>query len=138
MRKNYERVFNLKNDLIRDINEWFDAKDGVIQIDFKKMFSVQIEVASLEGDYDWGVEYVVIKSLTNDNYVVDNEGGEIELQELNSYKKILLQNPSTIQLDPITKKPLQIPHIFCSHQFRLYPVACLLNFSNYFPKKFLK
>ena len=83
MRKNYERVFNLKNDLIRDINEWFDAKDGVIQIDFTRMFSVQIEIASLDGDYDWGVEYVVIKSLTNDNYVVDNEGGEIELQELN-------------------------------------------------------
>ena len=83
MRKNYERVFNLKNDLIRDINEWFDAKDDVLQIEFTRGLKVQIEIAGFGFDDDWSIETIVVNFLTNDGYVIDEDGGEIELQELN-------------------------------------------------------
>ena len=82
MRKNYERVKTLQAELINDIKNWFVGKPDVLQIEFKRMFTIQVD-ASNTFDDEYSVEYVVINYLTNDGFVIDNDGEEIGLENLN-------------------------------------------------------
>ena len=82
MRRNAQRLIEFRNDLVTEIKDWFIAKP-IAQIEFKRMFTVQVDVANTFNDSDWGIECVVVNFLTDDGFVIDNEGGEIELTELN-------------------------------------------------------
>ena len=82
MRKYAQRVVDLRDILVNEIKEWFVNNPEVLQIEFKRMFTVQVDVASNSGDYDWGIEMVVINFLANDGVVIDNEGNDISLTEL--------------------------------------------------------
>ena len=55
------------------------------QIEFKKLFTVQLDVASSLTDYDMGIEMVVVKFLTDDGFVITDDS-EINLDELNPYE----------------------------------------------------
>mgnify|MGYP006272464833 CR=1 FL=1 len=82
MRKNYERVKTLQAELINDIKNWFIGKTDVLQVEFKRLITIQVDVDNTLDD-EYSVEYVVINQLTNDGFVIDNDGEEIGLENLN-------------------------------------------------------
>lgn len=82
MRKNYERVKNLQTELINDILNWFTGKTNILQVEFKRLITIQVDVIG-SYDEDYSIEYVDINYLTNEGYVIDNEGEEIALENLN-------------------------------------------------------
>jgi hypothetical protein len=56
------------------------------QIEFKNLFTVQVDVTNYETDYDLGVELIAVQFLTNDGFVIAKEQMEINLDELNPYE----------------------------------------------------
>jgi hypothetical protein len=56
------------------------------QIEFKNLFTVQVDVTNYETDYDLGVELITVQYLTNDGFVIAKEQMEINLDELNPYE----------------------------------------------------
>jgi len=84
MRRNALRVSELRADIINEIKDFMSYKE-LKQIEFKKLFTVQLDVASSLTDYDMGIEMVVVKFLTDDGFVI-TDGSEINLDELNPYE----------------------------------------------------
>ena len=82
MRKNYQRVKNLQTELINDIKNWFNKQADVLQVEFKKLITIQVDVDNTLDD-EYSVEYVVINYLTYEGFVIDNSGNEINLDNLN-------------------------------------------------------
>jgi hypothetical protein len=84
MRRNALRVSELRADIINEIKDFMSYKE-LKQIEFKKLFTVQLDVASSLTDYDMGIEMVVVKFLTHDGFVITDDS-EINLDELNPYE----------------------------------------------------
>ena len=84
MRRNALRVSELRADIINEIKDFMSYKE-LKQIEFKKLFTVQLDVASSLTDYDMGIEMVVVKFLTDDGFVITDDS-EINLDELNPYE----------------------------------------------------
>lgn len=84
MRKNQQRVFELKNDLANEIKDWFVAKPFK-QVEFKKHITIAFETEYLD---DTRLEIVTIKFLTNDGFVIcdDDTNYALELNELSPYE----------------------------------------------------
>ena len=85
MRRNAQRVSELRADIINEIKDLMKSKQFE-QIEFKKLFTVQVDVTNYETDYDLGVELIAVQFLTNDGFVIAKEQMEINLDELNPYE----------------------------------------------------
>jgi hypothetical protein len=85
MRRNAQRVSELRADIINEIKDFMNSKQYE-QIEFKNLFVVQVDVANYETDYDMGVELITVQYLTNDGFVIAKEQMEINLDELNPYE----------------------------------------------------
>ena len=85
MRRNAQRVSELRADIINEIKDFMNSKQYE-QIEFKNLFVVQVDVANYETDYDMGVELITVQFLTNDGFVIAKEQMEINLDELNPYE----------------------------------------------------
>jgi hypothetical protein len=85
MRRNAQRVSELRADIINEIKDLMKSKQFE-QIEFKKLFTVQVDVTNYETDYDLGVELITVQFLTNDGFVIAKEQMEINLDELNPYE----------------------------------------------------
>ena len=85
MRRNAQRVSELRADIINEIKDLMKSKQ-LEQIEFKNLFTVQVDVTNYETDYDLGVELIVVQFLTNDGFVIAKEQMEINLDELNPYE----------------------------------------------------
>lgn len=85
MRRNAQRVSELRADIINEIKDFMNSKQYE-QIEFKNLFTVQVDVANYETDYDMGVELITVQFLTNDGFVIAKEQMEINLDELNPYE----------------------------------------------------
>jgi len=81
MRNNQQRVKNLQTELINDIKNWFAKKPNLLQVEFKRMFTIQMELNGFDEEYE--IENIVINFLTKDGFVIDNDGQEINLENLN-------------------------------------------------------
>ena len=106
MRKNYERVKTLQTELINDIKNWFVGKTDVLQVEFKKLITIQVDVNTFDDEYS--VEYVVINQLTNDGFVIDNDGNEIGLENLNVTELAFILDEielNNINITPIMECP---------------------------------
>ena len=68
MRRNAQRVSELRADIINEIKDFMNSKQ-LEQIEFKNLFTVQVDVTNYETDYDLGVELITIQYLTNDGFV---------------------------------------------------------------------
>ena len=82
MRRNAQRIDDLKNELLGDIFKWFFTKPTVLQIELKNEFTAIIDSAGLVGDYDFDAEEFKCRKITNDGFIVDDEENEIRLDEL--------------------------------------------------------
>jgi hypothetical protein len=85
MRRNAQRVSELRADIINEIKDLMKFKQ-LEQIEFKNLFTVQVDVTNYETDYDLGVELITVQFLTNDGFVIAKEQMEINLDELNPYE----------------------------------------------------
>jgi hypothetical protein len=85
MRRNAQRVSELRADIINEIKDLMKSKQ-LEQIEFKNLFTVQVDVTNYETDYDLGVELITVQYLTNDGFVIAKEQMEINLDELNPYE----------------------------------------------------
>jgi hypothetical protein len=85
MRRNAQRVSELRADIINEIKDFMNSKQYE-QIEFKNLFTVQVDVTNYETDYDLGVELITVQFLTNDGFVIAKEQMEINLDELNPYE----------------------------------------------------
>jgi hypothetical protein len=85
MRRNAQRVSELRADIINEIKDFMNSKQ-LEQIEFKNLFTVQVDVTNYETDYDLGVELITVQYLTNDGFVIAKEQMEINLDELNPYE----------------------------------------------------
>jgi hypothetical protein len=85
MRRNAQRVSELRADIINEIKDLMKSKQFE-QIEFKNLFTVQVDVTNYETDYDLGVELITVQFLTNDGFVIAKEQMEINLDELNPYE----------------------------------------------------
>jgi hypothetical protein len=85
MRRNAQRVSELRADIINEIKDLMKFKQ-LEQIEFKNLFTVQVDVTNYETDYDLGVELIAVQFLTNDGFVIAKEQMEINLDELNPYE----------------------------------------------------
>ena len=85
MRRNAQRVSELRADIINEIKDLMKSKQ-LEQIEFKNLFTVQVDVTNYETDYDLGVELIAVQFLTNDGFVIAKEQMEINLDELNPYE----------------------------------------------------
>ena len=85
MRRNAQRVSELRADIINEIKDFMNSKQFE-QIEFKKLFTVQVDVTNYETDYDLGVELIAVQFLTNDGFVIAEEQMEINLDQLNPYE----------------------------------------------------
>jgi len=85
MRRNAQRVSELRADIINEIKDLMKSKQ-LEQIEFKNLFTVQVDVTNYETDYDLGVELITVQFLTNDGFVIAKEQMEINLDELNPYE----------------------------------------------------
>lgn len=85
MRRNAQRVSELRADIINEIKDFMNSKQYE-QIEFKNLFTVQVDVTNYETDYDLGVELITVQYLTNDGFVIAKEQMEINLDELNPYE----------------------------------------------------
>ena len=85
MRRNAQRVSELRADIINEIKDFMNSKQ-LEQIEFKNLFTVQVDVTNYETDYDLGVELITVQFLTNDGFVIAKEQMEINLDELNPYE----------------------------------------------------
>lgn len=85
MRRNAQRVSELRADIINEIKDFMNSKQYE-QIEFKKLFTVQVDVTNYETDYDLGVEVITVQFLTNDGFVIAEGQMEINLDELNPYE----------------------------------------------------
>jgi len=85
MRRNAQRVSELRADIINEIKDLMKSKQFE-QIEFKNIFTVQVDVTNYETDYDLGVELIAVQFLTNDGFVIAKEQMEINLDELNPYE----------------------------------------------------
>ena len=85
MRRNAQRVSELRADIINEIKDLMKSKQ-LAQIEFKNLFTVQVDVTNYETDYDLGVELITVQYLTNDGFVIAKEQMEINLEELNPYE----------------------------------------------------
>lgn len=85
MRRNAQRVSELRADIINEIKDFMNTKQFE-QIEFKNLFTVQVDVTNYETDYDLGVELIAVQFLTNDGFVIAKEQMEINLDELNPYE----------------------------------------------------
>jgi hypothetical protein len=85
MRRNAQRVSELRADIINEIKDLMKSKQFE-QIEFKNLFTVQVDVTNYETDYDLGVELITVQYLTNDGFVIAKEQMEINLDELNPYE----------------------------------------------------
>jgi len=85
MRRNAQRVSELRADIINEIKDLMKSKQFE-QIEFKKLFTVQVDVTNYETDYDLGVELIAVQFLTNDGFVIAEEQMEINLDQLNPYE----------------------------------------------------
>jgi hypothetical protein len=85
MRRNAQRVSELRADIINEIKDLMKSKQFE-QIEFKNLFTVQVDVTNYETDYDLGVELIAVQFLTNDGFVIAKEQMEINLDELNPYE----------------------------------------------------
>jgi len=85
MRRNAQRVSELRADIINEIKDLMKSKQ-LEQIEFKNLFTVQVDVTNYETDYDLGVELITVQYLTNDGFVIAKEQMEINLNELNPYE----------------------------------------------------
>ena len=85
MRRNAQRVSELRADIINEIKDFMNSKQ-LEQIEFKNLFVVQIEANDMGTDYDMGIELITGQYLTNDGFVIAKEQMEINLDELNPYE----------------------------------------------------
>ena len=85
MRRNAQRVSELRADIINEIKDFMNSKQ-LEQIEFKNLFVVQIEANDMGTDYDMGIELITVQYLTNDGFVIAKEQMEINLDELNPYE----------------------------------------------------
>ena len=85
MRRNAQRVSELRADIINEIKDLMKSKQFE-QIEFKNIFTVQVDVTNYDADYDLGVELITVQYLTNDGFVIAKEQMEINLNELNPYE----------------------------------------------------
>jgi hypothetical protein len=85
MRRNAQRVSELRADIINEIKDLMKSKQFE-QIEFKNIFTVQVDVTNYDADYDLGIENVIVTFLSDDGYVIDTEGSEVNLDKLNSYE----------------------------------------------------
>ena len=85
MRRNAQRVSELRADIINEIKDLMKSKQ-LEQIEFKNLFTVQVDVTNYETDYDLGVELIAVQFLTNDGFVIAEEQMEINLDQLNPYE----------------------------------------------------
>jgi hypothetical protein len=84
MRRNAQRVSELRADIINEIKDFMNSKQFE-QIEFKRLFTIQID----ETDYDdtgLNIVYGVVKFLTNDGFVILEEVADINLDQLNPYE----------------------------------------------------
>jgi hypothetical protein len=87
MRRNAQRVSELRADIINEIKDFMNSKQ-LEQIEFKNLFVVQIEANGMGTDYDTGIELITVQLLTNDGFVIAKEQMEINLSELNPYELV--------------------------------------------------
>jgi hypothetical protein len=85
MRRNAQRVSELRADIINEIKDFMNSKQ-LEQIEFKNLFVVQIEANGMGTDYDTGIELITVQLLTNDGFLIAKEQMEINLDELNPYE----------------------------------------------------
>ena len=80
MRKNTKKVFDLQNELIKSITDWFEGKDFE-EIEFKRMFTIQVDVEHSFIPDEYGIEFRVAKYLTNSE-VINSDGDDVSLNNL--------------------------------------------------------
>jgi hypothetical protein len=81
MGKYTQQVAELKKNLIQEIKNYFIVNDDVLQLEFFKALS-GIRVLEENYDYDYSVVPKVVKFITNDNFVITDEGEELRIDEL--------------------------------------------------------
>lgn len=82
MRKNQQRVFELQNDIVNEIKNWFVGKP-IEEIEFKKEISISVEVDNFG---ESAVEIRTINFLSEDGLITDGENQEIGLEDLNIHE----------------------------------------------------
>lgn len=79
MRRNATRIIELRSDLINEIKDFIN-KQGAEKLEFTTTFNVGVDVIEFDDDYQKimrAAEYI-----TNDGFIIDEEGTEIDLSDL--------------------------------------------------------
>lgn len=82
MRKNAQRVFEFQNDLVNEIKNWVGWTQFE-QIEFTKVIHISVEVDHFG---ESAIEIRQIKFLTEDGFVIDSYGEEINSTDLSPYE----------------------------------------------------
>ena len=86
MRRNAQRVSELRADIINEIKDLMKSKQ-LEQIEFKNLFTVQVDVTNYDAVYVLGIENVIVTFLSDDGYVIDTEGSELAILSALDFKR---------------------------------------------------
>jgi hypothetical protein len=81
MRRNATRITELRSDLINEIKDFIN-KQGTEKLEFTTTFNVGVEEIEFEDDYQKIMR--TAEFITNDGFIIDEEGTEVGLDDLDT------------------------------------------------------